>query len=219
MNTTSTKAQIHTKLSFTQQPLHLLYSLLFVLYLSYTGLTTPDLKNWALENTLSISLVIFLGAFYNIFRFSNLSYTLIFLFLLLHMYGSQYQYADNPFGEWLKETYSMQRNNYDRLVHLGFGLFLAYPIHEVLVQAFKVRQFYSYLLPIEIILSLSALYELVEWVVADLVYQTQQSGMDFLGMQGDVWDAQKDMALALAGAFVTIIVSIISCRINRKSVM
>lgn len=155
-----------------------------------------------MENTLTLSLLIFLAAFYNIFRFSDLSYTLIFLFLLLHVYGSQYQYAENPFGEWLKEQYELQRNPYDRLVHLGFGLLLAYPMHEVLFRGFKVRRFLSLLVPVEIILSLSAVYEVVEWIVADVFYNGDQQGMDFLGMQGDIWDAQKDMALALVGGLV-----------------
>ncbi|MBW7466607.1 DUF2238 domain-containing protein [Pontibacter aydingkolensis] len=195
------------KKTFIRQPLHIVYSILFVVYLAYTGLTTPDLKNWALENTLTLSLVIFLIAFYNIFRFSDLSYTLIFLFLLLHMYGSQYQYAENPFGEWLKDQFNQPRNQYDRIVHLGFGLLLAYPMHEVFSKALHVRPFFSYLLPMEIVLSLSALYELVEWVVADVVFEDNQRGMDFLGMQGDIWDAQKDMALALAGAAVAMLVT------------
>ncbi len=205
MNITTKRVDTVTRKTFLQQPLHLIYSVLFLLYLSYTGLTTPDLKNWALENTLTLSLAIFLVAFYSIFRFSDLSYTLIFLFLLLHMYGSQYQYADNPFGEWLKEQYNLERNHYDRLVHLGFGLLLAYPLHEVLSNGLKVRRFFSYLLPMEIILSLSALYELIEWAVADLIYEEQQQGMDFLGMQSDIWDAQKDMGLALGGAFIAML--------------
>ncbi len=205
MNITTKRVDTVTRKTFLQQPLHLIYSVLFLLYLLYTGLTTPDLKNWALENTLTLSLAIFLVAFYSIFRFSDLSYTLIFLFLLLHMYGSQYQYADNPFGEWLKEQYNLERNHYDRLVHLGFGLLLAYPLHEVLLNGFKVRRFFSYLLPMEIILSLSALYELIEWAVADLIYEEQQQGMDFLGMQSDIWDAQKDMGLALGGAFIAML--------------
>jgi len=191
-----------TTTPYLQQPLHIVYSVLFTLFWVYTGFTTPDLLNWALENTLTLSLIIILAAFYNIFRFSDASYTLIFLFLLLHVYGSQYQYADNPFGEWLKEVLHQKRNNYDRLVHLGFGLLLAYPMHEVLAHGLKVRPFPSYLMPAELTLSLSALYELVEWIVADVVYAGNQQGMDYLGMQGDIWDSQKDMGLALLGALL-----------------
>lgn len=193
------------KVPFRQQPLHMAYAALFTAFWVYTGITTPDLVNWLLENTLTLSLIIILVAFYNIFRFSDISYTLIFLFLLLHVYGSQYQYADNPFGEWLKNEFNQSRNHYDRLVHLGFGLLLAYPMHEVLAYAFKVRPFLTYLMPVEITLSLSALYEIVEWMVADWVYDGDQQGMDYLGMQGDIWDAQKDVALALLGALVAML--------------
>ncbi|GAB3529187.1 DUF2238 domain-containing protein [Pontibacter brevis] len=188
---------------FLSQPLHIGYCLLFAGFWVYTGLTTPDLMNWLLENTLTLSVIIFLVAFYHIFRFSDTSYTLIFLFLLLHVYGSQYQYADNPFGEWLKEQFNLQRNHYDRLVHLGFGLLLAYPIHEVLAYGFKIRPYWlSFLLPVELTLSLSALYELVEWFVADIAFSGTEQGMDFLGMQGDIWDAQKDIALAFVGSLI-----------------
>ncbi|WP_439880364.1 DUF2238 domain-containing protein [Pontibacter sp. MBLB2868] len=193
--------------SILHQPLHLVYIFLFLCFWVYTALTTPDLENWVLENTLTVSLLIFLVAFYNIFRFSDTSYTLIFLFLLLHVFGSQYQYSENPFGEWLKATYHLQRNNYDRLVHLGFGLLLAYPMHEVLQRGFRAGRFLSYLMPVEIVLSLSALYEIVEWIVADIFYEGTEQGMIFLGMQGDIWDAQKDIALALAGAITAMAIT------------
>ena len=191
-----------TKPSYLRQPLHLLYSVLFAVFWVYTGLTTPDLKNWLMENTLTLSLLIIMAAFYNIFRFSDTSYTLIFLFLLLHVYGSQYQYADNPFGEWLKAQLDLQRNHYDRMVHFGFGLLLAYPMHEALAHALGAKKILSYLLPVEFILSLSALYEVAEWLVADVAYSGTKQGMDFLGMQGDIWDAQKDVALALVGGLI-----------------
>ncbi|MCJ8165608.1 DUF2238 domain-containing protein [Pontibacter sp. E15-1] len=206
-------AHLPAKTSFLRQPLHLCYSVLFAAFWLYTGLSTPDLKNWLLENTLSM--VILLVAFYNILRFSDTSYTLIFLFLLLHVYGSQYQYAENPFGEWLKVQWHLQRNHYDRIVHLGFGLLLAYPMHEVFARGLGLRNFLGYLLPVEFILSLSALYELVEWLVADVAYDGARQGMVYLGMQGDVWDAQKDMGLAFIGALLAMCLTLI---LRRKRV-
>ncbi|SFG50469.1 DUF2238 domain-containing protein [Pontibacter chinhatensis] len=204
------------RLTYRQQPLHILYSVLFLVFWAYTGLTTPDMENWLLENTLTLSLLIFLVAFYNIFRFSDTSYTLIFLFLLLHVYGSQYQYEDNPFGEWLKGQLGFERNHYDRLVHLGYGLLLTYPMYEALAYGFKLRPFLTYLLPVELVLSSSALYELVEWIVADWVYGGKEEGMNFLGMQGDIWDAQKDIAMAFAGAVVAMLLTLAFTR-QRKS--
>ncbi|MCC9136850.1 DUF2238 domain-containing protein [Pontibacter silvestris] len=194
----------NVKIPYQQKPLHILYSVLFIAFWVYSGFTTPDLVNWLTENTLTLSLIIFIVAFYNIFRFSDIAYTLIFLFLLMHVYGSQYQYAENPFGEWFKQTYNLQRNHYDRLVHFGFGLLLAYPMHEVLAYGFKAPRLVSYIMPVELTVSLSALYEVVEWLVADIVYNGGEQGMDFLGMQGDIWDSQKDIALALAGSVLTL---------------
>src|SRR5690554_111502 len=116
------------KLPFLRRPLHVAFTVIFMAFWVYTGITTPDLLNWLLENSLTLSMVIILAAFYNIFRFTDTSYTLIFLFMMLHVYGSYYQYADNPFGEWLKEQYGFERNHYDRIVHFGFGLLLSYPL-------------------------------------------------------------------------------------------
>jgi putative membrane protein len=188
---------------------------MFAAYWLYSAITTPDLLNWITENILTLSLLIFLISFYNIFRFSDISYTLIFMFLVLHVYGSQYQYSDNPLGEWMRQQFGFQRNNYDRLVHFGFGLLLSYPIHEVLALGLKVKWFASYLLPVEFVLSLGALYELAEWAVADIIYNGTQQGMDFLGMQGDVWDAQKDIALGFAGSVIAMTLTFILQRRKR----
>jgi len=205
-----------TTVPYLQKPLHLVYSILFLIFWVYTACTTPDLTNWITENTLTLSFLIILVAFYNIFRLSDTSYTLIFLFLLLHVYGSQYQYAENPLGEWLQQTGNLQRNHYDRLVHFTFGLLLAYPMYEVLVYALKVKPLWSYLLVVQTTLALAALYELVEWVVADLIYGGNQQAMDYLGMQGDIWDAQKDMALALLGATLAMETTYLLYRFSKR---
>jgi putative membrane protein len=213
--TISMTASSEKREPFLRNPLHVAYSVAFLLFWAYTGLTTPDLLNWASENILTLSLVILLVAFYNIFRFSDTSYTLIFLFLLLHVYGSQYQYAENPFGEWMKEQFGFKRNHYDRIVHFGFGLLLTYPLYETAAKGFKVSIFLSCVLALSLVLSLSTVYELAEWMMADLVYDGKAQGMNFLGMQGDIWDAQKDMALALLGGAIAISLALLFR--NRKS--
>jgi putative membrane protein len=200
---------------FRKQPLHMAYISMFLLFWFYSALSTPDLTNWLTENILTLSLLIFLVAFYNIFRFSDTSYSLIFLFLLLHVFGSQYQYTENPLGEWLQHQFNQSRNNYDRMVHFGFGLLLTYPIHEVLLRGLKLNRFLSYLLPVELVLSLGALYELIEWAVADLLYHGTEQGMDFLGMQGDIWDAQKDIGLGFLGSIVAISATILFRKVRK----
>lgn len=192
------------KLPFLRRPLHVAFTAIFMAFWVYTGVTTPDILNWLLENSLTLSMIILVAAFYNIYRFTDTSYTLIFLFMMLHVYGSYYQYADNPFGEWLKEQYGFQRNHYDRIVHFGFGLLLSYPLYEIARRGFRLSVLLSSVLVLSLVLGLSAVYEIVEWVVADLVYDGDEQGMVYLGMQGDIWDAQKDMALAMVGSMIAI---------------
>lgn len=192
------------KLPFLRRPLHVAFTAIFMAFWVYTGVTTPDILNWLLENSLTLSMIILVAAFYNIYRFTDTSYTLIFLFMMLHVYGSYYQYADNPFGEWLKEQYGFQRNHYDRIVHFGFGLLLSYPLYEIARRGFRLSVLLSSVLVLSLVLGLSAVYEIVEWVVADLVYDGDEQGMAYLGMQGDIWDAQKDMALAMVGSMIAI---------------
>ena len=167
---------------------------------------TTDTANWLLENTLSF---IFVGSIIITFKkhqFSDLSYLLICIYLCLHVYGSKYTYAENPFGYWLKDVLHLSRNHYDRIVHFSFGFLLAYPMCEMFLKWLKYPRWVAWLLPIEITLSISALYELIEWAVADVFFKAQ--GDSYLGTQGDIWDAQKDIFIALFGAIVaTTIVS------------
>ncbi len=163
----------------------------------------PD--DWWLENVLvfaGVPLIVALG-FY--FRLSNLSYTLITIFMVMHVVGSHYTYAEVPFGETLRVWFGAERNMYDRLVHFSFGLLLAYPVREVFVRITRARGVWSYYLPVELTLAFSAIYELIEWGAAAGV--APEAGLAFLGAQGDVWDAQKDMALAGLGSLVAMLVT------------
>lgn len=167
---------------------------------------TTDMANWLLENTLSFVFVIFLIVSYRKHQFSDLSYLLICIYLCLHVYGSKHTYAENPLGYWLQDLFHWSRNHYDRIVHFSFGFLLAYPMREMFLKWLKYPRWVAWLLPIEITLSVSAFYELIEWAVADLFFKAQ--GAAYLGTQGDAWDAQKDIFLAFCGAIIaTTIVS------------
>ena len=169
---------------------------------------TTDINNWFLENTLVFIFVLFLVLSYKRYQFSDLSYLLICVYLCLHVYGSKYTYAENPFGYWLRDVFHSNRNFYDRIVHFSFGFLLAYPMREMFLKWLKYPRWVAWLLPIEITLSISAFYELIEWSVADVFFKAQ--GGSYLGMQGDIWDAQKDIFTALVGAILaTTIVSLI----------
>jgi putative membrane protein len=194
---------------------------LFILVFTATWINslvgTTDISNWILENVLVIFFIAFLVITYKKYKFSDLSYLLICVYLCLHVYGSKYTYAENPFGYYLKDTFDMARNHYDRIVHFSFGFLLAYPMREMFLKWLQYPRWVSWLLPIEITLSISGFYELIEWAVADVFFKAQ--GDAYLGTQGDIWDAQKDIALAFLGAVLaTTIVSVVKrgLRIQEK---
>jgi putative membrane protein len=173
-----------------------------------------DRADWLLENLLVLALVAILWGIRRLFRFSNASLLLILLFLALHTVGAHYTYAEVPYDQWwqawtghtLNSVLGWERNNYDRVVHFSYGLLLAYPIREFFLRIVEVRGFWAYFLPLDVTLSTSALYELIEWGAA-MVFGGNL-GMQYLGTQGDIWDAQKDMSLAALGALVAMLVTL-----------
>ncbi len=124
--------------------------------------------------------------------------------------GSHYTYAEVPYEEWLP-FFAGGRNHFDRLVHFLYGLLLAYPIREMFLRIGNVRGFWGYFLPLDLTMSTSMLYELIEWGTAELV--GGELGAAYLGTQGDIWDAHKDMALASIGALIAMCVT---AMINRS---
>lgn len=185
---------------FTKNTWMISFLVIFASIWLSTLIGTSDLNNWFLENTLVILFLVFLFFSYKRYQFSDLSYLLICVYLCLHVYGAKYTYAENPFGYWLKDTFHWQRNHYDRIVHFSFGFLLAYPMRELFLKWLKFPVWVSWALPIEITLSVSGLYELIEWAVADVFFPAQ--GDAYLGTQGDIWDAQKDMFMATLGAII-----------------
>ncbi len=173
---------------------------LFLVIWASTLVGTSDLNNWILENVLVFVFLPFLMISYKKYQFSDVSYLLFCIYLCLHVYGSKYTYAENPLGYWLQDYFHSSRNHYDRIVHFSFGFLLAYPMREMFLRWLSFPKWVSWVLPIEITLSISALYELIEWAVADVFFKAQ--GDAYLGTQGDVWDAQKDIMLAFTGAIL-----------------
>lgn len=182
-------------------------SVIFFTYWLSTLITTPNVANWMLENTLTIIFILFLLLVRKRFIFSEVSYLFIFVYLTMHVYGAKYTYAENPFGYWLKDVFNGDRNNYDRIVHFSFGFLMAYPLRDYFIYYFNFRNWLSWVLPVEITISFSAVYELIEWAVADIFFPAQ--GLDYLGSQGDIWDAQKDMGLASLGALLIILICLL----------
>jgi putative membrane protein len=172
-----------------------------------------DRSDWLLENVLLFAGAIVLVATRRMLPLSGVSYTMILVFLCLHIIGAHYTYAEVPYdsafraltGRSFNELVGWKRNNYDRVVHFSYGLLLAYPIRELFLRVANVRGFWGYFLPLDLTMSTSMIYELVEWVSA--VWFGGDLGTAFLGSQGDEWDAQKDMALASLGALITMVVT------------
>ena len=159
-----------------------------------------DRSDWLLENLLVFAFVGLLVATFRRFQFSNFSYFLFMLFLVLHTYGAHYTYSEAAFGFWLRDTLQLSRNPYDRIVHFAFGLLLTFPLRELAQRVLHLHRVWSYVVPFLLLLAMSAGYESIESWVARIV--SPDLGAAYLGTQGDEWDAQRDMDRAMTGALI-----------------
>jgi len=161
-------------------------------------------QDWLLENLLVFIAVPLLAKNYRRLRFSNFAYTCLFVFFVLHEIGAHYTYSEVPWREWLATLTGGDaaalagRNHYDRFVHFCYGLLLMPAAWELIEARMSPQGLWRWLMPLLFMMSHSVIYELVEWLAA-LVFGGEL-GVAYLGTQGDVWDAQKDMALAATGA-------------------
>lgn len=162
--------------------------------------------DWALENVLSLLAAWWLLRRHRRAPLSNTAYTLLCVFGALHEIGSHYTYAEVPYDAWiaaltgasLNEALGFSRNHYDRLVHFLFGLLCYRALREVLAPAVVPR--WTWFAPVVAVAMVSMLYEQMEMFAALLF--GGELGQAYLGTQGDVWDAQKDSAMALSGALL-----------------
>ena len=177
--------------------LHLLMAAM-ALVLAVSAYHPTMVIDWVLENLLTVVLGIALALSYHRVPLSKTSYLLIFVYLSLHEWGAHHKYADVPLGEWMKVWLHTTRNHYDRAMHFFFGLLLGYPMMEAFMHLTKVRNAWRYWFPMEASLAFGAIYEIIESMVAS--YVSPEAGEAFVGMQGDMWDAQKDIGLGFAGA-------------------
>jgi putative membrane protein len=157
-------------------------------------------QTWLLENLLVfVVLPVFIFT-YKKFQFSNLSYVLIAVFLALHAVGAHYTYSEMPLGSWARDDWQLTRNHYDRIVHLAFGLLITFPLSELGVRGFGLSMGWSCMAAIHVLIAWSGIYELLEALVAHVT--SPALGAAYNGAQGDEWDSQKDMALALLGSIM-----------------
>ena len=145
-----------------QQMLLIIYLIVWTVY----AISPVYRPQWWLENYLVFAFFLFLILFYKKYQLSDLSYLLITIFLLLHVIGSHYGYSSVPIGFALKDAFNLVRNPYDRIVHFLFGFLFAYPIFELLKRYSSQKGKWLYITPINFIISLSAIYEILEAAVA-----------------------------------------------------
>jgi len=145
------------------RPYYLALIALFAVVWTWAAIEPLDLGAWFLENLLVFLFVPLFLVAARYFRLSDVSYGLVTLFAVLHVVGSHYTYADVPFGFTLQRWLGADRNMYDRLVHFSFGLLLAVPVREAFIVLADIKGFWSYYLPLDLTLSFSAVYEILEW--------------------------------------------------------
>jgi len=185
----------------SREPLVLLALTGLVLVVS--GIRPFDRLTWWLEVAPVMIGVPILIATFSRSRLSPLLYRLLFLHALILMVGGHYSYARVPAGFWVQEWFDFSRNHYDRLGHLAQGFIPAILAREILLRWSPVpRGRWLFVLVVCICLAFSAFYELIEWWAALIGGASSES---FLGTQGDVWDTQWDMFLALIGALTALI--------------
>jgi putative membrane protein len=168
-------------------------------------------QDWLLENLLVLVAIPVLFATRQRMRFSNASYVCLFVFFVLHSVGAHYTYSLVPYDRWseiltgntLSDLCGWQRNHYDRLVHFLYGVLILPPSAELFDRYAPSRGVWRGILPVLFVMSHSVIYEIVEWIAALIV--APELGEVYLGTQGDHWDAQQDMALAAAGAVLSML--------------
>lgn len=171
--------------------------------LVWSAIRPHDYFTWFLEVLPALIGVGILAAFYPRFKFSNLAYALVWIQCAILMIGGHYTYARMPLFDWLRDTFGLMRNNYDKVGHFAQGFVPAIIAREVLLRTSPLKRgkLLSFIV-VSICMAFSALWELFEWQVAIALGPRTN---DFLGTQGDIWDTQEDMAMCLIGATLAVL--------------
>ena len=181
------------------------YGYIFALLaaLTLSGIGPYDRPTWFLEVAPVIIAIPVMILTYNKFPLTNLAYTLIFIHCGILMIGGHYTYAKTPIGFWLQHLFDLSRNPYDRIGHFAQGFVPAILTREILLRVSPIsRGKMLNFLVICVCLAISAFYEFIEWWTALLLGQDADQ---FLATQGDIWDTQWDMFMALVGAITVLL--------------
>lgn len=176
---------------------------IYILVFIWSAINPVDYKVWQIEAMTSLLPVLLLVILYiKGVRFSAFAYVLCAIFPLMHIVGAHYTFANVPF-DWFNSLIGSERNMYDRVAHASVGLY-SFLLAELFVK-YKLSNYkwVIYMVPLLFIMSLAMSYELFEWWYA--VSVNPEAGIEVLGSQGDIWDAQKDMLMDTIGAFAGIL--------------
>ncbi|MCG9750907.1 DUF2238 domain-containing protein [Vibrio brasiliensis] len=172
----------------------------YLILLVFSAIAPSSRAVWIAEIIPAVMIFIGIWAISLQYRFSNTAYLLMFVWLSLHTIGAKYTFAEVPF-DWFNQLIDSSRNNFDRVAHYSIGLY-AYPIAEYLIAKKKMAFGYALAFALFAIMALAAGYEIIEWWYAALAGGDE--GIAFLGSQGDIWDAQKDMLMDTLGAITAL---------------
>jgi putative membrane protein len=176
---------------------------IFFITLLWSGINPKDYLTWMLETAPALIALIALFMTRQRLRLTNLTYNLILIHSLILMVGAHYTYAEVPLFDWLQDVFNLERNNYDKVGHLAQGFVPAIVAREILIRNHVLRNIkWLNFFIVCICLAISAVYELLEWCVALVSSEAAEA---FLGTQGDHWDTQSDMAFALLGAILALV--------------
>lgn len=203
MPTTHARADVGLTLrAHARMPLALL-AVLSVICIATFWAPPAGRTSWALEVTPGLLLVAWLGSSFRRMPLSHFVYVGVFVHVLILIYGGFYTYALTPLGNWAREAFQLSRNHYDRVGHVALGVFPAFLAREILLRSTPlVRGGWLFFLTVSVVFAFAAFWELLEWWTTVLV--ASDVGQAFLGSQGDIWDAQWDMFLALLGSIAAL---------------
>lgn len=174
----------------------------FFSVLLWSAIRPHDYFTWFLEVLPAIIALVILAATYNRFRLTSLASWLILVHSVILMVGGHYTYAEVPLFDWVREVFHQSRNNYDKVGHFAQGFIPAIIAREILLRKTPLRQgAWLSVVTVSVCLAMSALYELLEWAVAEA---TGEAAEAFLGTQGYPWDTQSDMAFAFVGSVMAL---------------
>ena len=185
----------------------------YAVVFAFSAISPTSYSVWVAEIIPALGILFFIWVISKQFKFSNTAYILMFIWLTLHTIGAKYTFAEVPFN-WFNQLIDSERNNFDRVAHFSIGLY-AYPIAEYIIRRQLMSIKLAVCFALFAIMSLAAGYEIVEWWYAALAGGDE--GIAFLGSQGDIWDAQKDMLMDTIGALTSLTLLLAQQRVDSFS--